>query len=133
MTSRIIKFRAWDKDDKRMIDLTEIAHDSFSICLFHDLCIKGKSRFENKAVIHEYEVMQFTGLLDKNGKEIYQSDWLKVEGGKKELVIWSDEMCGFLTKGENGKDVYYSKVSSKSEVIGNEYEGLLKSGEGDIM
>jgi len=56
-TNRIIKFRAWHKENKMMW---------IEIDLF-----KGNMGDQK---IEDFELMQFTGLKDKNGKEIYEGD-----------------------------------------------------------
>lgn len=58
--SREIKFRAWHKG------ASEIIYDTFP---------GDALRWQNEG--QPVEVMQFTGLKDKNGKEIYEGDILK--------------------------------------------------------
>ncbi len=64
---RPIKFRAWHEDNK-------IMSESFT---FEDMAA-GRTR---RANFNGSVIMQFTGLLDKNGKEIYEGDIVKGREG----------------------------------------------------
>ena len=125
--NRIIKFRLWDSYNKCFTK-----YHSFGG--FVNPIKSGEDTVE-LAHLAGYELMQFTGLTDKNGKEIYEGDLVKANTpystNDLKQVIWDDKRAGFYLKCDfvayDPKNLY--KMSAfKMEVVGNIYENpkLLK-------
>lgn len=128
---RDIKFRAFDKDLKQILKVKEIDFEHRIVTLeISELAIK-KMPFE------DVELLQYTEVKDKNGKEVYEGD-IFVHNGMKFEVIWDDtRFIGFKHKDKTIGTGYvcyvsscYKDGSSSIEVIGNIYENpeLLKEG-----
>lgn len=104
---RDIKFRAWDTETKEM---------SYDFLNKHWLRVCIESPF--------VELMQYTGLKDKNGRKIYEGDIIRDEIGCGE-VEWVQEHCGFKVFTRN-PSFYWNFESDgetkNTEVIGNIYE-----------
>jgi len=114
-----IKFRVWDKKAKWMLSWEDILEGKTgNAWQFFMQAIKNKN--------DRFPIMQFTGLTDMNGKQIYEGDILKHykmgDFDKKEPII------GEVIFDSNGVSAGYWPVGhlDKCEVIGNIYEGLHK-------
>ena len=113
-SKRQIKFRAWDgKQFYYTPDFNMHFSESGIIAGLHN----GGMVFNR-----DREITQFTGLLDKNGKEIYEGDIIELSGIKRE-VAWIEEDAGFGLKYERKFGGFCPMViEQKVEVIGNIYE-----------
>jgi len=117
---REIKFRAWDTESKIMFDWDGM-QEWWEDVGYHDNMFRG----------NHYVPMQYTGLKDKNGKEIYEGDILKYEvpcetGNYIDyiLVKWGKVEFSFLKKIHTNKfhRTTYQGLYRYGEVIGNIYE-----------
>lgn len=124
-----IKFRAWDKKLKKFhpegtvcIDYSGIPFQLGSIDKEHSE--KKQFRFVE---LDEMEINRFIGLLDKNGKEIYEADVVTVDGWKGTYKVDFDRggFCFYRNDSTYANDVKYLE---RGKVIGNIYENpeLLK-------
>lgn len=122
----IPKFRAWDKTSKEMYDVEAI---NFNRGKFESIGYGVTSLRSADKV----ELMQSTGLKDKNGKEVFEGDILKVANNDSswfEVVKYDHEKAMFISKEVDLKyevpetPLYdlFSPYLFKIEVIGNIWE-----------
>jgi uncharacterized phage protein (TIGR01671 family) len=138
---RIIKFRAWDKKLYKMIPHEELSPQNNKL-------VYGRRATLDSILLHDdYEIMQFTGIQDKNNKCIYEGDIVRIlytdwpsksddDPRTLEQYLIDISITGKIVFEENGWALsYYSKkyddwgFSSLDygkhgfiEIIGNIYE-----------
>jgi uncharacterized phage protein (TIGR01671 family) len=111
---REIKFRAWKESEKRMVGWGEL------------LCRDGSSLLGDVLTgVYLKAVMQYVGLKDKNGKEIYESDVVIFDNNPEfdSVVKWEDGAFRIALNKKQGYVFPLNAVYAETcEVIGNIYE-----------
>jgi uncharacterized phage protein (TIGR01671 family) len=109
MANSRFKFRAWDKTENKMF-----IPEHFGFSESELITIDGGSIVPYGS----YELMQFTGLHDKNGKEIYEGDILTNFYGEGEVSFYNGR---FIFESEHIRDGLWF-IAEHGQVIGNIYE-----------
>lgn len=138
---REIKFRAWDKQANKWRHVSDIGWyrpETGKIGISGVVAILDDGR-DQFMPIEDVDVVDFTGLKDKNGKEIYEGDFLVETDDSEPLlhrIVWCDEAKFELETledeeghwGAHNIDLLADLDMKEFHVIGNIYENpeLLK-------
>ncbi|MCY7468123.1 YopX family protein [Bacillus safensis] len=120
---REIKFRVWDENVQEMVYEVGLTPEGipYSIPDYAE----ASDQFDYYPSCHK---MQFTGLRDRNGDEIYEGDFVKIisaYNGQEIIatVRYENSLASFVF--ETGEDQGYSRIDASFkgiEVIGNIYQ-----------
>ena len=123
---REIKFRGWERELQMMVYDTELGGWHFE---YDGNPVRAVNQMINEED-YFYDLMQYTGLKDKNGIEIYEGDILSTDLDRPYLIVEFRNGAFMFQCHDNGKDYYdfmattgeNSNFTKYHEVIGNVYE-----------
>ena len=121
-----IKFRAWDKVRKEMFYVLSIG---LSVLNGRDKNIEANNGIITTIIPEQnYILMQFTGLKDIEGKEIYEGDILARKNKECDVVVW--DKGAFCVRHKN-KSMDFIASPNYFSIVGNvhEHPHLLKERE----
>ncbi|WP_142917754.1 YopX family protein [Streptococcus gallolyticus] len=112
-----IKFRAWWEKGKRMLDIATIDFLEKEV----------KSHANVMYSFDEIELMQSTGLVDENGKEVFEGDVLLTYDAELAKVYWDDVLAGWFVDfiyetAELSEVAGLQSSRSICAIVGNVYE-----------
>lgn len=119
----MIRFRAWHNTWEEMCEVKRIRFDDEGNIT--TVLVKGEA-FGSNAHLEEIELMQSTGLFDKNGKEVFVGDIIKCTRGCPHEVYLEKEYGGTYVGGMPA--IYLKGIkegyawTGAEEIIGNVYE-----------
>lgn len=125
----IPRHRAWDKIHKTMYEVDDIMYINFEE---NQICVK--TLFFERASRYDFDdvvLMQSTGFRDKNGKEIFEGDIVKVTDGDERTnfpdggigtICGLDEIFMWYIDGQVHNGLFDISQEYYIEVIGNIYE-----------
>ena len=116
--NRLIKFRAWIKEEKRMVEV-EIVDTRAKTISYVEKSKITNGYYLRSMNFEEIELMQYTGIKDKNGKEIYEGDIVVNSDGDYGYVFFKDGAYNVC------HDVYTGYLFAWDyEIKGNIYENI---------
>lgn len=124
---REIKFRAWDKVNRKWADHNQ---------LLNEIKVNASVLSPSFLTIYDerFDVMQYTGLQDKTGRDIFDGDIVNVYGSiisgpnhNKKIIFtdvckWKDDECKYIFKIRERDFGCEHSWGNDYEIIGNIYE-----------
>ena len=112
--SREIKFRAWLKENEKMMKVSSLHLEN------KEISVKENGTFH---LFRMQDLMQYTGLKDKNGKEIYEGDIVVLNNIENDnMCIVRYEHSSYRLEGWGLREDLSNAEARFLEVVGNIYE-----------
>ena len=110
-----IKFRCWDIGREKMVSNPSISFMQGWMGIDKTCCVN--CLFDNE---DQLKWMQYTGLRDKNDKEIYEGDCVRFQIHDGATVVWNEDDTCFEFEANN----HYCEpsINQECEVVGNVHE-----------
>jgi len=125
---RVHKFRAWDRERKRLV--TEFDKSNGHTRQYEIQASEDGELYcyyiDDKEDFFDCDLMQFTGLHDALGDEIYEGDIVTGNENEKYTFVIEFVRIGYKAVGNGGRDIF--DIPPHWWIIGNIYQnpGLLK-------
>lgn len=117
--SREIKFRVWDVENKEMLNVQEL---DFEPTFYGGRIAIRPDQYNDYFDTEDMILMQYTGVNDRCGKEIYENDIVYVAGEDENAIIeWDEQTARFIIHFDGwiaDFDNYYGK---ELEIMGDIY------------
>lgn len=120
---RDIKFRVWDNENKEMLKVQEL---DFESTFYGGRIAIRTDQYNDYFDTEDMILMEYTGLKDKNGKEIYEGDIIQYDDIHKGVVEYSEEYAQFILKETGSIADEYEALGEFNikvfEILGNIYD-----------
>lgn len=115
--SREIKFRVWDIENKEMLNVQEL---DFEPTFYGGRIAIRPDQYNDYFDTEDMILMQYTGLHDKNEKEIYEGDIVKYENMTGKIMFFNGSFI--MSNFEETEEWELGVINEELEIMGNIYD-----------